>query len=309
MKFRAAAALAATAALVLAGCSSADEPTPSATPDGGSVVDPAILDSFTWTTDVATGNPALEFEAGVTVADSVARFIADGDGEPIRDGDYLILDYTAYNGTSGAIEYSTYEAGAGETLQYDVNYLDPTLYDALKGKKIGAQLVYGFPNVTAPDGSSIFMALTVTSAFEVLERAEGAAVEPVEGLPAVTLDESGAPSVDLAGQEDATELVSQLLIEGTGDPVEVGDEVFVHYSGWLLDGTQFDSSWTRGAPANFILSEGSLIKGWVDGLAGVPVGSQVLLVIPASLGYGETGSASIPGGATLVFVVDVLAAQ
>src|SRR5690606_2224104 len=128
------------------------------------------------------------------------------------------------------------------------------------------------------------------------------------GLPEITLDATGKPSVDFTGAVESSALVSQLLIEGEGELVEVGDSLTVHYTGWLWDGEQFDSSWDRGAPSTFGLVSGGLIEGWVQGLDGVPVGSQVLLVIPADLGYGAEGSGDIPGGATLVFVIDVLAA-
>ena len=82
--------------------------------------------------------------------------------------------------------------------------------------------------------------------------------------------------------------------------------VNVHYSGWTWDGNQFDSSWERGRPAEFTVSPQSLIQGFVQALEGVTVGSQVIAIIPPELGYGDTGTGSIPGGATLVFVVDVL---
>ena len=97
--------------------------------------------------------------------------------------------------------------------------------------------------------------------------------------------------------------------QGDGPAVEEGDTVTVHYTGWLWDGTQFDSSWDKGSPATFTLADGQLIDGWVQGLAGQTVGSQVLLVIPPELGYGADGNDTIPGGSTLVFVVDILAAS
>jgi peptidylprolyl isomerase len=97
-----------------------------------------------------------------------------------------------------------------------------------------------------------------------------------------------------------------VLIEGSGDEIEIGDVVNVHYSGWTWDGTQFDSSWEDGIPAEFTVSDQSLIAGFVQALEGVKAGSQVVAVIPPELGYGEAGNRSIPGGATLIFVVDVL---
>jgi peptidylprolyl isomerase len=85
--------------------------------------------------------------------------------------------------------------------------------------------------------------------------------------------------------------------------------VLVHYVGkiWGTD-KEFDSSWNRGAPVMFQIGTGKVIKGWDQGLVGVPVGSRVLLVIPPKLGYGEQGQGDvIKGTDTLVFVVDVIA--
>ncbi len=80
--------------------------------------------------------------------------------------------------------------------------------------------------------------------------------------------------------------------------------VTANYTGWVWDGDKFDSSWDRGEAASFPLT--NVVQGWQLGLTGQKVGSKMLLVIPSELGYGEQGSGdSIPGGATLVFVVDI----
>lgn len=308
MKTRiAAVALAATASLALAACAPSD-PEPGASPSAGSLeADVAMLSTFVWTEE--DGSPVLTFDTPATVSSSAALVVEDGDGAEITDGMLLTLDYVVFQGVDGAEVYSTYDAGQGETITFGSTSTDPVLYDALTGKHIGADLIYGIEDVQRGDGSSIFLAMTVTSGTEVLDRAEGTAVEPAPGLPTVTLDATGKPSVSFEGAEKPAELVVQPLIEGEGDVVEVGDSITVHYTGWIWDGEQFDSSWDAGSPATFTLQDGSLIAGWVQGLAGQKVGTQVLLVIPPDLGYGEAGSGPIPGDSTLVFVVDILAAS
>lgn len=82
----------------------------------------------------------------------------------------------------------------------------------------------------------------------------------------------------------------------------------MQYTGWLWDGTQFDSSWDGGTSLSFAFVEGGLIDGWIQGLAGQPIGSQVLLIVPPEYGYGDVDNGPIPAGSTLVFVVDILAA-
>ncbi len=100
------------------------------------------------------------------------------------------------------------------------------------------------------------------------------------------------------------------FVEGEGDMPEVGQTVVVHYTGWLEDGTKFDSSLDRGQPFSFPLGQGAVIPGWDEGLATMKVGGKRQLVIPSELGYGEAGSgATIPPGATLVFEVELLEIQ
>jgi peptidylprolyl isomerase len=140
-------------------------------------------------------------------------------------------------------------------------------------------------------------------------RAEGEPVKPAEGLPTVTLADDGKPSITIPdGFPEAKELVAQPLIKGAGAKVTPKQTVTVQYSGWTLDGKQFDSSWERGAPISFPLS--NVIKGWTDGLSGQTVGSQVLLVVPAAQAYGAKADGSHElAGKTLVFVVDILDAE
>lgn len=96
---------------------------------------------------------------------------------------------------------------------------------------------------------------------------------------------------------------------GDGDEVARGDAVTVHYTGTLENGDEFDSS-RGGEPATFTLESGSLIEGWVEGIPGMKEGGRRELTIPPDLGYGEAGNPPvIPGGATLVFDVEVIEVQ
>jgi peptidylprolyl isomerase len=126
-----------------------------------------------------------------------------------------------------------------------------------------------------------------------------------EGDKVTGLDFSDSPE----GQPTAFKSIT--LKKGDGPAVKEGAEITVNYFGavWGRGDDPFDSSFERGEPATFTLAKGQLIDGWVKGLVGVKQGSRVMLVIPADLGYGEGGQPpDIPGGATLVFVIDVVKA-
>ncbi len=96
-------------------------------------------------------------------------------------------------------------------------------------------------------------------------------------------------------------------IVGGGDEAKADDTVSVHYTGWLEDGTKFDSSKDRNQAFSFSLGAGMVIKGWDEGVAGMKVGGTRKLTIPPELGYGERGAGGvIPPYATLIFEVELL---
>ena len=97
------------------------------------------------------------------------------------------------------------------------------------------------------------------------------------------------------------------LVAGSGDEAVAGKSVEVHYTGWLTDGSKFDSSLDRRQPFVFKLGAGKVIKGWDEGVAGMKVGGKRKLTIPPDLGYGARGAGSaIPPGSVLVFEVELL---
>ena len=102
-------------------------------------------------------------------------------------------------------------------------------------------------------------------------------------------------------------LAVETLVEGEGDKTTApGDKIYVHYTGTLEDGTEFDSS-VGSDPFSFTLGQGEVIPGWDQGLAGMKVGEKRKLTIPASLGYGETGAGeAIPPNSTLIFETELI---
>lgn len=126
---------------------------------------------------------------------------------------------------------------------------------------------------------------------------------------AVTITDPASPSISVQpGTEPPADLISGVVREGSGDAAELNDTVTVQYCGvGLATGQPFDSSWARGAPATFGLVEGGLIQGWIDGVPGMRVGEQRVLVVPGPLAYGDSSpGGSIQPNETLVFLVELV---
>jgi peptidylprolyl isomerase len=291
--------------------------------DGASAPDPAdeaALDDIT--VGGADGEqPTLEFDKPFSVGTTVRKILTEGDGDKIADGATVTFDFVFINGRDGS-EYGSSYASDPASVTVDANLLAGARIGLLGLQKGSQALVAiapddGFgPQGGDPDGGlkaedTLLFVVDVNDVRFPMTRAEGTAVDPVAGLPTVTLDDDGAPTITLPDGDPPAELVAQPLIEGDGAVVETGQTITVHYTGVLWDtGKVFDSSWESGSPASFPIGTGGVIPGWDKGLVGQTIGSQILLVIPAADGYGDAGSGdTIPPGATLVFVVDILDAR
>ncbi len=104
--------------------------------------------------------------------------------------------------------------------------------------------------------------------------------------------------------------IQRLIIDdvafGSGPEVVTGDTISVNYIGTLQNGQEFDNSIKRGEPFTFTVGAGRVIAGWEQGVVGMKVGGQRVLVIPSDLAYGDRGAGPIPGDATLVFAIELL---
>jgi peptidylprolyl isomerase len=183
----------------------------------------------------------------------------------------------------------------------------------MSGTKQGSVVAFALPSSTDDPEGSLFV-LELKKVY--LSRANGSSNAPESGVPAVVLDpKTGQPGLIQPGFSAPAEFKRATLITGKGEPIKIGDSITVHYTGWVWSdsiGDPFDSSWVQRdaqspvTPATFTLDEANLISGFVKALDGITVGSQVVAVMPPSVAYGEAGKGSIPGNATLIFVIDVL---
>ncbi|KQR11762.1 FKBP-type peptidyl-prolyl cis-trans isomerase [Cellulomonas sp. Leaf334] len=311
----AAAALTLSLGLALTACAggSGDDPSPSASStSSANPADAAALAKVEVEGERGSKPTITLPETPFEVSALTVRIIDEGDGDVIEEGQTLSIQTTAVSGADGSELGDTYET-APEKIVADENLL-PELHDALVGQNVGVRILFAIPGAAGADATAAPVTNVVVGEVveakdtpKPLDGPEGEPVTPAAGLPVVTLDADGKPSITPVADPAPTELVVQPLIKGTGAEVTADQTLTVNYTGWLWDGTQFDSSWDAGEPVQFALT--GVIPGWTQGLAGQTVGSQVLLVIPPELGYGDQASESIPANSTLVFVVDILAAS
>lgn len=309
--------VAAVSALLLAGCAGGAQPNGSGTPE-------ATPSDSVCTFGVTSGDESdavevagVGVDAEVTVPDGFEptelqrTVIEEGDGEDLAVGDLV-------NGAFEFVDVATGESLSGsEAVSATGDGLSPILLDAqtysvfaaaLECEPVGSTVVLTIPGTMFGDGGAS-VAVVVSSTEKLPTQATGADQEPVEGMPTVELAEDGTPTVTLPGGDAPTDLEMTDLKLGDGPTVEPGDTVFVQYAGvkWS-DGSVFDSSWGRGAPSAFATT--GVVDGFRQALEGKTVGSQVLVVIPPALGYGE-GEINDTDlkGETLVFVVDILGTE
>ncbi|MBM6405811.1 FKBP-type peptidyl-prolyl cis-trans isomerase [Phycicoccus sp. CSK15P-2] len=274
-------------------------------------------------TGEAGAQPEVTVEAPLEVASTSSEIVTPGDGAEVAQDDLVSVQAVLVNGTDGEVLTSTWEQGP-VGLDLGDEQLFTSFRSQLPGKTVGSRVVIASTSAdafgeqgneqlgVAKDDPVVFV-VDVLGATQVLDQAQGKEVAPEKGLPTVEMKDGEPAVITMPKDAKAPEkTVVQPLIEGEGAKVEEGQTVRVAYTGALLrNGEVFDSSASRPEQPyfDFAVGQGQVIKGWDTGIAGQPVGSRLLLVIPPAEGYGDAGSGDkIKGDDTLVFVVDILAA-
>ena len=279
----------------------------------------SVLDVITvGGTDTA---PTVTFKTKpMTVKTTTTKVVTAGKGAKVTKANSIMFNYALFNGKDGKqVDSSFGKKTAGMDLS--TASVLPGLVKGLTGQQVGSRLLVAIPPVDAfgaqgnaqagfgPTDSVIFL-IDLVSASTPPTTATGTAVAPKAGLPTVTVDGAKAAQITVPKTAAPTQLIIQPLIKGAGPVVKAGQTIKVNYTGVLWkDGKKFDASGDRGAPVDFPIGAGQVIKGWDKGLVGATVGSRILLVVPPADGYGAEGKAPTIGAKdTLVFVVDILAA-
>ncbi|MBF8194333.1 FKBP-type peptidyl-prolyl cis-trans isomerase [Nonomuraea sp. K274] len=303
--------------LFAAACGSDDGATTGATTGASTSATAGGSGGVKVTGDVGA-KPTVTFPSGSPATMSSYEVIQPGTGQAVKAGDRVIMNLTVYNwdGKGNAVQGSSYDTKTPETIAVN-EQLPQVLQEGFTKVKHGGRLLavlandaVAQPQASAPpEPTKVFVLDIVGTQPPPLKAADGK--ETGDSIKGVKVDNPGgdkAPTLTTkTDDKPSKELVVKTVIQGTGKKVQPNQTLAVHYTGkvWGTD-TQFDSSWERGEPAEFGLAQ--VIQGWQQGLAGVPVGSRVVLSIPPDLGYGAQAQENIPANSTLVFVVDVLAA-
>lgn len=284
-----------------------------ATTAGTTPVDVPAGATIVSVTDDLETKPEIELEASdAAPTDIVVEDVVEGTGEEAASADTVEVQYVGTL-TDGTEFDSSWANGA--PVEFGLDQVIAGWGEGLVGMKVGGRRSLVIPpdkayGETPPQGSTIPPNATLVFVVDLLSITKAAT--PGVEVVSVSDDLAAAPVIELAPADEVpTELVIDDVVVGDGAEVVEGDRVEVNYVGQLTNGTEVASSWTTGTPVEFGL--GQVIAGFRDGLVGMKVGGRRVLVIPASMAYGDEGlqdpvnpDASIPPGATLVYVVDLL---
>lgn len=224
-------------------------------------------------------------DAGLEVWD-----VKEGKGEAVKTGAKIKIHYTGWltDGTifdSSVDRMEPLEAGLGNLIKGWQEGVPGLKVGGVRRLKIPAELAYGKKERGPIPANS-----TLVFEIELLEAENKAMLPDLNAKEWKKLGDKGLEIWDVK--------------EGEGEAVKAGGKVTVHYTGWLTDGKQFDSS-VGGQPVTFGLNQ--VIKGWTDGIPGMKPGGIRRLKIPSELGYGKAGAGSdIPPNSELVFEVQLI---
>ncbi|WP_406009924.1 FKBP-type peptidyl-prolyl cis-trans isomerase [Streptomyces sp. NBC_00637] len=259
-----------------------------------------------------TGKPSDQLAVKTVIA---------GSGKTVAENDYIQANCLGQIWDSAKVLLNTYDTKKPLFTQLaQGGTIDGWRY-ALTGKKTGSRVLFSVPPTWAfgKDGDTdtgikgtdtLVFVFDIQDTFNAKSSAKGKDVPQDDAaVPKVGTNTDGkAPSIQIPKSDPPAKLVSNYVIEGDGAKLAADDTVLVQYKGVVWDtGKEFDSTYSRSALTSFSLQQ--VVKGWAQGLTGKKVGSRVVIVVPPSLGYGDSppSGSGIEKDSTMVFSVDIIA--
>ncbi|MEW1696934.1 FKBP-type peptidyl-prolyl cis-trans isomerase [Streptomyces sp. NPDC093249] len=261
--------------------------------------------------------PTLAKGEGDPPKELKVEVISEGKGPVTKKGDALQVNYLGQSWDSTKPFDNSFDRGQPFDVTLGAGQVIKGWDQGLEGQKVGSRVEIGIPpelgygaqgqGEIKPNATLVFV-VDILKAVTIPKSASGTPVaQDDKNLPKVGTNTDGkAPTVTVPKTDPPTKLVSNYVIESSGEAVKATDTVVVNYVASLWkDGKVFDSTYTAGKPANFPLPQLTL-KGLKDGLVGKKIGSRVLIVAPPSEAFANEEKQGIPKNSTLVFAVDIL---
>lgn len=263
----------------------------------------------------------VSYDGEVTADEAESAVLEEGDGNQVEANSTILMHLYIGNGTSGEQSINTYEQGKAVSVRMSEDQLFKPVLDAVVGQTSGSRIAVtasveevwgeqGQPQLKldAADTAVFVADIVSVEPVEVLDAPEGEQVEPPADAPKVIEEDGQVTGLDWsdAPKKAPKELEVITLVEGDGPEVGPQEMVTFDYFGAVWgEKKPFDESFSR-EPTAFAVGVNSLIPAWDEEIPGLTRGSRVMIIAPPESAYGDQDQPNIPGGSTLVFVVDVL---
>ncbi len=267
-------------------------------------------------------SPEVTVDTDFTSDKTEARVISEGDGDEVKAGDTVKINYIALNGRTGKEFDNSYKNKTPMTLTLNEKTALPGFFKGLVGQDIGSRVLVA---VSSEDGASLLQSApslglekddTMVFLFDLVSRvpteASGKAAKAPATLPKLQYDDKKKPAKFAKTKKSAKDLEksgSYVLIKGEGDKIAKGATVSVQYVGQKYPaGDIFDESWSTG-PRQISLAEGAAIGCWTDQIPGNTIGSRIVVTCTSDDAYGKDAKKNGQPDGPLIFAVDLLDAS
>lgn len=263
----------------------------------------------------------VSYDGKVEAAEPQSEVLEEGDGNPVEANSTILMHLYIGNGTSGEQSINTYEQGRAVSVRMSEDQLFKPVLDAVVGQPSGSRIAItasvedvwgaqGQPQLglKAKDTAVFVADIVSVEPVDVLDGPQGDDVEPPADAPQVVEKDGQVTGIDWsdAPKKAPKKLEVITLIEGDGPEVGAQEMVTFDYFGAVWgEEKPFDESFSR-EPTSFAVGVNQLIPAWDEEIPGLKQGSRVMIIAPPDSAYGDQDQPNIPGGSTLVFVVDVL---